>query len=112
MPGSGGAGLVSNSPGVIRESPPSGWQIAVLQPSAYPFQPIESPFVKERARGWECRSNEAYVVEIETTATSSVLYLYKKTETRAQGARHELVSMNWRSPAGTLVRAMRAEAKV
>ncbi|MFZ5562316.1 MAG: hypothetical protein ACOY41_12490 [Pseudomonadota bacterium] len=40
------------------------------------------------------------------------MYLYKKTETRAQGARHELVSMNWRSPAGTLVRAMRAEAKV
>lgn len=50
-----------------------------------------------------------YVVEIETTPTSSVLYLYKKGETRALGVRHA-AQIDWRTSSGTYKRYMLAYA--
>lgn len=51
--------------------------------------------------------NTTYIAELETTVSSSTLYLYKKGEARAQGVRHSL-SMDWKGASGALVRQMRA----
>ncbi|MDP2226818.1 MAG: hypothetical protein Q8J78_05020, partial [Moraxellaceae bacterium] len=55
--------------------------------------------------------NTTYVVEIETTRYSSVLYFYPENQSRAQGVRHALVMDDWRGPAGTLSRRLRITAQ-
>ncbi|HEX5359483.1 MAG TPA: DUF6443 domain-containing protein, partial [Fluviicoccus sp.] len=46
-----------------------------------------------------------YVVEMETTTTSSILYVYPKGQTRAQGVR-DVVFTDWKSPLGTQKRRL------
>lgn len=45
--------------------------------------------------------NTTYVMEMETTPTTTALYFYPKGQTRAQGVSHVLTSMDWRSGAET-----------
>lgn len=52
--------------------------------------------------------NTTYVVEIETTSTQSILYLYRKGQTRQNGVRHAL-AIDWKGSAtGTHTRRLRS----
>lgn len=51
------------------------------------------------------QDNSAYVVEVETTPTTSSLYIYPKSGSRAQGVSHVL-NLNWLGASGTDTRKL------
>lgn len=55
----------------------------------------------------EIGAAEYYVVEVETTPLTSVLYFYPQGGSRLTGYRH-VVALDWRGPAGTLKRKFKA----
>lgn len=60
--------------------------------------------------GYSVQADSVYVVEVETTPTTSTLYFYPKGEDRAAGVSHAL-SIDWRGPVGALSRGLQIHGR-